>query len=228
MNPATREWGRLERAATRFGRDVGRRLRYEGGRARGLWHLMHSRGPDRDAPSEVVEARIRSVLGQHRHRLGYEHLEVAVEDHHVLLKATMLGSGDRDRILDVVLAVPGVDSVDAYFRPAERHVRPSEGLRGLLHVVHDAGVPWNRSELTLHAVVSRHAEDLDPAARRALLFHLPDDVRAFAAPPRRTHAAARRDPLDLVRMAAGGVDTRCARQIRDAVLLKLETTTRRS
>jgi hypothetical protein len=186
-----------------------------------------SRGPDPDAPSEVVEARIRSMLGQHRRQLGYEHVEVAVEDHHALLKVTLIASGDRDRILEAVLAVPGVDSVDAYFRPAQQYARPSEALRGLLHVVHDAGVPWNRSELTLHAVVSPYAEDLDPAARRLLLFDLPDDVRAFAAPPRRTHAAARRDPLDLVRMAAGySADAQRARQIRDAVLGKLESTVR--
>jgi len=91
----------------------------------------------------------------------------------------------------------------------------------LLGAAQDAGAAADQARRAIRAVLSSFAERLPIDERRHVFAHLPQDVRALAAPPRRhrqEHARLRTGSDLVVAAAWAGVEAEHAEAITEAVL----------
>lgn len=183
-------------------RNGSRKLRYLEGRMRGVRYRLSGARPDPSVIDNVLADRIRSELGGLEHQLDLPHIHVMVEKHVALLHGEVGSDADAERIEEAVAAVPGVEGVESYLhsgltrgdtRPsAGRAIQPpSSALAQLRATAEGAGVLPSRTDVVLRGVLATFAERLPDAQRDHLGSHLPEDVRALLAPPRRIRQAAK-------------------------------------
>lgn len=189
----------LGQGAERLGREV----RHRSGQWKGVGYRLRCRHPDPDVTDDVLADRIRSSLGPLEARLDLPRVHVMVEDHTALLHGEVASVEEAEQIERAVGAVSGVVGVESFLhvglvpgdtRPSEgpRHAGPSEALGRLLDAAVRAGVDEQRAPAVLRAVLSTFTERLPAGGREDLAAHLPADVRALTAAPRRLGAPARR------------------------------------
>lgn len=194
---------------------LGRRLRMFGGAFRGVSYRMRGRRPDPDVAGAVLADRIRSTLGPLEKCLDLPHVHVMVEDHVVLLHGVVGNEHEADEIEAAAGAVSGVLGVESYLhvgltgsdtRPSEgrRIEHPSDAQRHLLDAPAAAGLDPSVAMAAVRAILATFAERLPAGERDQVATHLPADVSAmFAAPRRARQAAPPRTVPDLVaRIAA--------------------------
>jgi uncharacterized protein (DUF2267 family) len=145
------------------------------------------------------------VLGPLEKRLDLPHVNVMVEDHAAVLHGVVGSDHDMEQIVDAVLDVPGVRSVDCWLhvglgpgdtRPSEGRAVPtvSAARERLLEAAIRAGVPEPSALDAVRAVLGTFADRLPEEERDHVAHHLPADVRPLFEPPRRIagpHAARR-------------------------------------
>jgi uncharacterized protein (DUF2267 family) len=206
------------RRARRLVQRLGRRVRYHEGRLEGVLYRLRRGAVDVDVSDDVLADRIRSNLGRLEKRLDTPRVHVMVEDREVLLHGEVPGRPEARAIEDAVRAMPGVLGVRSYLHHGlgREDTRPSMGrarasaeaspaLRELLDAAETAGAPPEHGREAVRAVLAAFGDRL-PADERAQLFaHVPADVRALAAPPRR-----RGEPPSQVRTIAELVTTAAA------------------
>jgi uncharacterized protein (DUF2267 family) len=203
---------RLHAAARRQATLAARRARCVRGRLHGAAYRLRNRRPDPNASDLVLTDRIRSSLGPLEKRLDLPHLHVMVEDHVALLHGAVPTKADAEELEHAVAAVSGVRGVESYLhvglgasdtrpsvgREAQEH-EPSAAKRQLLEAAVSAGVHEHVALNVVRGILATFAERLPVGERRHVVAHLPADVKAmFAAPRRRGHARPVRHLDDLI------------------------------
>jgi uncharacterized protein (DUF2267 family) len=222
-------------ALRRGGRRLMQRTRCAQGRITGMHYRLGRRTPAPDVPDDVLADRVRSELGPLEKRLDTPRVHVIADDHVVLLHGDVPGRADAVAIERAVRAVSGVRGVESYLhaglsagatRPssgrAQHDASASPALRQLLSAAHDTGATTGQERSAVRAVLATFADRVPDEERAHLFAHVPADVRALAAPPRRydRRAARLRTVGDLVATIAtgGGMDAAHAEPITEAVL----------
>ena len=217
---------------------VGRRARYEFGRAHGLVYSLTGRRPDPLVSDDILADRVRSSLGPLEQRLDIPRVHVMVEDHVVLLHGEVPSAADRSSIEWAVLDTAGVRGIESYLhvgllpgdtRPSEGRSdaarAPSHAMRRLLEATAGAGVEPVDGRTAVRAVLATFAERIPEDERDQLLAHLPADVRELAESPRRSGEAATRartvDDLVTAIVTRSGMSVEHARRIVASVLAEL-------
>ncbi len=181
-----------------FGQDrAGRRWwRTLPGRLRGLQYALTGRHPDDDVDDHTLADRVRSTLGPLEHELDLPHVHVMAENGVILLHGEVSGGEDAAAIERAARRVWGVRGVESYLhvgllasdtRPSQGRAvppPPSAAKQRLLDAARDAGAAGHATK-AVRAVLSVFAERVPEDEREQLLLHLPADVRAMAASPRR-------------------------------------------
>jgi uncharacterized protein (DUF2267 family) len=181
----------LRRAARRVGSDA----RYVAAAVPGFTYRITGEHPDPDVSDEVIAERVRARLGQITTHLGVPPIQAHVLERVALLEGALPRERDARRLERVALSVPGVQGVESHLHE-DRTVRrgeaaasitlPSLALAELCEAAGDAGARDERA--AVHAVLCAFTDRLPDTARGELAFHLPADVRALIAPPRRRGA----------------------------------------
>jgi uncharacterized protein (DUF2267 family) len=202
----------LHAAARRRVSMAARRGRHLRGRLHGAIYRLESRRPDPNVSDLVLTDRIRSSLGPLEKRLDVPHLHVMVEDHVALLHGAVPTKADAEQLEHAVEAISGVEGVESYLhvglgasdtrpsagREAQAH-EPSAAMRRLLDEAICAGVDQNVALPVVRGVLATFAERLPVGERRHVAAHLPADVKAmFAAPRRRGSTNPARHVDDLI------------------------------
>jgi osmotically-inducible protein OsmY len=105
-----RTWDMLGARSRRATRNVERRVRYERGRARGVWHNARSGPREQPADDHVLVDRVRSeVLGRTRHAAA---VNVDAVKGVVSLRGELPDEASIIDLRERVAAVPGVVSVE--------------------------------------------------------------------------------------------------------------------
>lgn len=189
---------------------AGRRLRHFGGRLAGMSYRLRGRHPDPDVTGNQLADRIRSAIGPLEKRLDIPHIHVMAEGHIALLHGEVASAADAGEIEAAVAAVSGVHGVESYLhvglergdtRPsAGRAVEQPSAARGrLLDAATGAGVDPAAAQSAVRSILAVLAERLPTDEREQVATHLPADVKAMFAPPRRIrHQEAVRTVPDLV------------------------------
>jgi uncharacterized protein (DUF2267 family) len=181
-------------------------------RWKGTWYRLTGRRPDPDVDPLTLADRIRSTLGPVEKRLDLPHIHVMVEDHVALLHGDVGWPRDAAVIEETVRHVSGVRGVESYLhvgllpsdvRPSDGRIAkhpPSDAMRRLLAAARAAGADESQARGMVRATLSVLAERIPWGERQQFIHHLPRDVRALSAPPRRTGTAAAgvRTAADLV------------------------------
>ena len=181
---------------------LGRQMRYLGGRLQGASYRLRGRHPDPDVSDSVLADRIRSSLGGLEKRLDLPHIHVMAEDHVALLHGEVTTAAEALEIEHAVAGVSGVVGVESYLhvgltagdsRPSSgRTVQPpSTALRHLLQAAVDAGVDPAVAQAVVRGILATFADRLPSGERDHVNAHLPADVTSMFSPPRRAHLAAR-------------------------------------
>src|SRR5581483_3234577 len=174
--------------------------------------------PDPDVIDTVLADRIRSSIGPLEKRLDIPHVHVMVEDHVALLHGEVGDAVDAEEIERAVAAVSGVRSVESYLhvglgrgntRPSEGHAaeQPSAARNRLIAAAVDAGAPAEGAPRVVRAVLAALAERLPDGERHQVATHLPEDVRAMFAPPRRFAGEGMTPPKTVEQFVARVVST---------------------
>jgi uncharacterized protein (DUF2267 family) len=182
-----------------------RKTRYAFGRLDGLRYRWSGGMPDPTVPDDVLADRIRSNLGGLEKRLDTPRIHVMVEDHVALLHGDVPDVPARLSIERAVLDTPGVWGLESFLHEGllPGSTRPSEGrsqadgaesgaMRQLLDAARGAGAAEDDERAAVRAVLATFAERIPEDERNQLLAHLPEDVRALAAAPRREGQAVNR------------------------------------
>ena len=173
-------------------------------RWQGFRYRLLGRRPDPNVDDTTLADRIRSELGPLQRRLDLPHIHVMVEDHIALLHGGVAWPREAATLEEAVRRVSGIRGVESHLqvgllpsdvRPSEgRRMKqpPSEAKRRLLAAARSAGADDAHASETVRAILAVLAERLPSRDREQLLGHLPEDVRAMSARPRRARAAAAR------------------------------------
>lgn len=231
LRPGTRGNKLMRRGLSR----AGRRAHYAGGRLQGARYRLSGRHPDPTVEDNVLADRIRSQLGGLEHRLDLPHVHVMVERHVALLHGEVSSEADAEEIEHAVAAVEGVAGVESYVhvglirgdtRPSQgRAVHPpSAALAQLRSAAQAAGVSSETTDVVLRGILATFADRLPQAQRGRIGSHLPTDVCALLAPPRRTRPVARsRTVHDLVSRIAGATAALPEERVEDVTAAVLHT-----
>jgi len=197
-------------------------------------YRLAGRVPEACVTDDALTRRIRSGLGGLEKRLDIPRVHVVVADHFVALHGDVGRLSDAEAVERWVRHTPGVRGVESYLhiglspgstRPstgrAQWAARPSAALQRLVGAAQDAGAAPDQARHAIRAVLSTFAERLPIDERRHVFAHLPEDVRALAAPPRRHgegHARLRTGSDLVVAAAWAGVAAEDAEAITEGVL----------
>ncbi len=135
--------------------------------------------------------QVRSQLGQLIHALDLPRIHVMAEEHTILLHGEVGSESDRDRILNYVRFMPGVESIESHMSvgllPSD--TRPSEGqparsamyneLEG--HLV-DAGVIGTSARPAMIGILLSILDVIPREEREHLMGHFPMDVKVLVSP----------------------------------------------
>jgi BON domain len=139
--------------------------------------------------------QVRSQLGQLIHALDLPRIHVMAEDQTILLHGEVGSESDRDRILNYVRFIPGVESIESHMSvgllPSD--TRPSEGksegksarspmykeLEG--HLV-DAGVIGTSARPAMIGILLSILDLIPDQEREHLMGHFPADVKVLVSP----------------------------------------------
>lgn len=177
-----------------------RRLRDVSGRLQGASYRLAGGRPDPDISDLVLTDRIRSSLGPLEKRLDLPHVHVMVERHVALLHGVTDTERAAQQIERAVAAVSGVRGVESYLhvglgandaRPSAgrraHEIEPSPAKQQLLDAATAAGLPAESAMPVVRAILANFADRLPDGEREQVAAHLPTDVKALFAAPRRTH-----------------------------------------
>lgn len=186
-----------DRCARRWAGRLTRRLR--SGSRRTEWRLEHwleraLLGEDPEPPDDVVAERVRADLGPVTKALDLPHVHVHVERHVAILHGDV-GTADEARAVeDATRQVPGVAGIESHlhvgFVPGD--TRPSAGRQPSpqLHRLVEAARRHGGGEATalvaVGAVLGTFASTLPDRALERLRSHVPPDIAALLAVPRRS------------------------------------------
>ena len=215
----------LGRSARRIGDRLGRDIRYFVAGAPGIGYRLGGRRPDPDVSDDILADRIRSTIGPLQKRLDVPRVNVMVDDHFAILHGDVNDERVAAAIEDAVMRVSGVEGIESHLHTTlERgDTRPSAGRAGaapshayttLLAAAREAGALDARA--AVHAVLCGFLDQLPSGERAHIDAHLPEDVRALVAPPRRAGRPHRaRTVLQLVAavIAEGGIEAARAEDI---------------
>lgn len=187
----------------RGGDQLARSVRYRAGRWKGVSYRLRGRHPAPDVTDDVLADRIRSSIGRLEIRLDVPHIHLTVQDGTALLHGEVGTADDAEQLERAVAAVSGVVGVESFLhiglirgdtRPSEgaQHRAPSAARTRLLEAATRSGVAEQHASAVVRAVLSTFAERIPTDERSQVETHLPDDVRALIAPPRRTGMVATR------------------------------------
>ena len=185
----------IGRTARRLARRATRDARYFAGRAPGLVYRLSGRRPDPNVTDDVLADRIRSMLGPLEKRLDVPRVHVMVDRKVAILHGDVASPSDARAIELAVMRVSGVAGVESHLhagletgdtRPSEGRAAPhppSDALDALLGAAGAAGAQEARP--AVRAVLGAFFDRLPGDERLQVFAHLPADVRALAAAPRR-------------------------------------------
>lgn len=211
----------IQRAARRVESDA----RYVAGAIPGITYRISGEHPDPDVSDEVIAERVRARLGQITSRLGVQPIQAQVLERVALLEGALPSERDAHRLERAALSVPGVQGVESHLHE-DREIRrgestnaitiPSLAMAELCEAAGDAGARDERA--AVHAVLCAFTDRLPDAARGELALHLPADVRALIAPPRRrgAHLDPPQTVTDLVLAVLAADTTRPSIAVEDA------------
>lgn len=224
----------MRRAARRVGSDA----RYLAAAVPGFTYRITGEHPDPEASDEVIAERVRARLGLITTHLGLPPVHVHVLERVTLLEGAVPCERDARRIERAAFAVPGVRGIESHLHTDRTILRseaaasveiPSLALSELCEAAGTAGARDERA--AVHAVLCAFTDRLPEAARGELALHLPADVRALIAAPRRrgTHLEPPQTVADLVLavLAADSVRPSIAVEDAEAVAAAVIATLRR-
>jgi uncharacterized protein (DUF2267 family) len=198
---------------------VGRRMRYLGGRLKGVIYRLRGRRPEPDVIDAVLVDRVRSSLGLLEKRLDIPHVHVMAVNQVVLLHGDVSTEADAKALEKAVAQVSGVAGVESYLhvglirgdtRPSTgRTVHPPSGAyRALVDAAVAAGASHEAAGVAVRGILAAFAERIPEGERDHVAAHLPADVRALFQPRRRSdEAAAPRTVHELVARIAASIDS---------------------
>lgn len=217
-------------------RALGKRLRYERGRAQGVQYHLAGNAPNPDVADDVLADRVRSSIGSIEKRLDIPRVHIAVTDHIAHIHGVVGTTTERFEIERAVEEVSGVRGIESYLhvglgagdtRPSEAHWHPSPSrqLRELLDAARSAGAPATGTWLAVRAVLSTFADRIPEDERHHVFSHLPADVVGLAAAPHRRGAAQPRTVPQLVNTVQllSGLPLGDAGRVTEAVVGTLRT-----
>jgi hypothetical protein len=135
--------------------------------------------------------QVRSQLGHLIHALDLPRIHVMAEDQTVLLHGEVGSESDRDRILNYIRFIPGVESIESHMSvgllPSD--TRPSEGKppRSAMyqaleaHLV-DSGVIGASARPAMIGVLLSILDVIPAHERDHLMGHFPADVKVLVSP----------------------------------------------
>ena len=199
VGPGTR--GRT--VVRRGGDQLARSVRNRTCRWKGVSYRLRGRHPAPDVTDDVLADRIRSSIGRLEVRLDVPHIHLPVQDGTALLHGEVGTADDAEQLERAVAAVSGVVGVESFLhiglirgdtRPSEgaQHPASSAARTRLLEAATRSGVAEEHASAVVRSVLSTFAERIPTDERSQLATHLPGDVRALIAPPRRTGRATTR------------------------------------